>query len=79
MIALDGTPPRAAWCQSLLGVSMATARAAALAARTALYAHLAALAGTTAGNAPSSCPCRMMNILNGGAHERQQRGPRIHR
>jgi enolase 1/2/3 len=69
MIALDGTPAKSRLgANALLGVSMATARAAALAARQPLYAHLAALAGTTPVNAPFILPVPMMNILNGGAH-----------
>jgi enolase len=69
MIALDGTPAKSRLgANALLGVSMATARAAALASKRPLYAHLAALAGTTPKDAPFILPVPMMNILNGGAH-----------
>jgi enolase len=69
MIALDGTPAKSRLgANALLGVSMATARAAAAAAKQPLYAHIAALAGTTPTNAPFALPVPMMNILNGGAH-----------
>jgi enolase len=69
MIALDGTPNKGRLgANALLGVSMALARANALAAGQPLYVHLAALFGKAGGGKPSLLPVPMMNILNGGAH-----------
>ena len=68
LTALDGTPAKSRLgANAILGVSMATARAAAAAAGQPLYAYLARLAGTTA-TAGGVLPVPMMNILNGGAH-----------
>jgi hypothetical protein len=62
MIELDGTPTKAKLgANAILGVSMAVARAAALAADLPLHAYL--------GGANSvRLPVPMMNILNGGKH-----------
>jgi enolase len=69
MIALDGTPNKGRLgANALLGVSMAVARANALAAGRPLYAHVAALYEKNAGARASLLPVPMMNILNGGAH-----------
>ena len=69
MIALDGTPNKGRLgANALLGVSMALARANALAAGTPLYAHLASLYEKKAGARGHVLPVPMMNILNGGAH-----------
>jgi enolase len=69
MIALDGTPTKGRLgANALLGVSMALARASALAANTPLYVHLARLYEKRADARPSLLPVPMMNILNGGAH-----------
>jgi enolase len=69
MIALDGTPNKGRLgANALLGVSMALARANALAAGKPLYVHLAGLYEKQAGARPSLLPVPMMNILNGGAH-----------
>jgi enolase len=70
MIGLDGTPTKSRLgANALLGVSMAAARATALAAGEPFYAHLHRLHGTAA---PAGhqfvLPVPMMNILNGGAH-----------
>src|SRR5687767_3073095 len=66
MIALDGTPTRSRLgANALLGVSMAAMRANAAREGKPLYAHIAQLAGNTAGYV---LPVPMMNILNGGAH-----------
>ena len=79
MIALDGTPTKGRLgANALLGVSMALARANALASGAPLYVHLARLydsrndsnanpAATVHGSG-SVLPVPMMNILNGGAH-----------
>jgi enolase len=69
MIELDGTPNKGRLgANALLGVSMALARAGALAAGVPLYVHLARLYENNAGAAGSLLPVPMMNILNGGAH-----------
>jgi enolase len=69
MIALDGTANKARLgANAILGVSMAMARASALAAGVPLYAHLARLYGPRADPSPTLLPVPMMNILNGGAH-----------
>ncbi len=69
MIALDGTPNKGRLgANALLGVSMAVARASALAAGLPLYAHLARLYEKRGDATGSLLPVPMMNILNGGAH-----------
>ena len=69
MIALDGTPNKGRLgANALLGVSMALARARALADGVPLYVHLARLYEKKADAAPSLLPVPMLNILNGGAH-----------
>ncbi len=68
LIELDGTPNKARLgANAILGVSMALARAAAAASRTALYTHLGRLYGSSDAGA-LRLPVPMMNILNGGAH-----------
>ena len=65
LIDLDGTPNKnRLGANAILGVSMATARAAARSARIPLYRYLAGLAG----NNEMIMPLPMCNILNGGAH-----------
>ena len=65
MIGLDGTPTKSRLgANALLGVSMAAARAEAVAAKVPLYRHIGALYG----NDRFTLPVPMMNILNGGAH-----------
>lgn len=62
MIQLDGTPNKARLgANSILAVSLAAARAAALEAGVPLYRHLG-------GPDANLLPVPMMNILNGGAH-----------
>jgi enolase len=69
LIALDGTPTKSRLgANALLGVSMAAARAAAVAARQPLYVHLAHLSGAGDEDDQFLLPVPMMNILNGGAH-----------
>jgi enolase len=66
MIKLDGTDNKARFgANSILAVSLAAARAAAIATGTPLYAYLAEL-NNTAGQ--FSMPVPMMNIINGGEH-----------
>ena len=62
MIELDGTPNKAKLgANAVLGVSMAAARAAAMAYEMPLYRYL--------GGINARClPLPMMNIINGGAH-----------
>jgi len=62
MIELDGTPNKGRLgANAILGVSMATARAAALASNLPLYQYLG-------GPGAVQIPVPMMNILNGGKH-----------
>ena len=62
MIKADGTPNKSnLGANAILGVSMATARAAANHLDVPLYQHL----GTTESNL---LPAPMMNIINGGSH-----------
>jgi enolase 1/2/3 len=66
MIELDGTPNKARLgANAILGVSLAVAKAAATDSGEELYRYLATLAG---GDAPTTLPVPMMNVLNGGAH-----------
>ena len=67
MIALDGTSTKSRLgANAMLGVSMAAAKAAAVAAGKPLYEFLGALGGRATGS--YVLPVPMMNILNGGAH-----------
>lgn len=60
LIELDGTPNKSRLgANAILGVSMAIARAAAMAANQPLYAYLS-------GGKATRLPVPMMNILNGG-------------
>ena len=62
LIAMDGTPNKGnLGANAILGVSMAVARAAAMASGLPLYAYLG-------GPCASRIPVPMMNILNGGKH-----------
>src|SRR6266404_2257761 len=62
LIALDGSPnKRNLGANALLGVSLATAHAAAMAAKIPLFRYLG-------GRNARVLPVPMMNILNGGAH-----------
>jgi enolase len=62
MIALDGTPNKARLgANAILGISLAVAKAAALANRLPLYRYVG---GTSA----RLLPVPMMNIVNGGVH-----------
>src|SRR5215475_8622574 len=66
MIELDGTENKSRLgANAILGVSLATARAAAADARLPLYRYLMHLAG---GAREPVMPVPMMNIVNGGAH-----------
>ena len=69
LVALDGTATKSRLgANALLAVSMAAARAAAVAAKQPLYAHFAKISGRASANAQYVLPVPMMNILNGGAH-----------
>ena len=69
LLKLDGTPNLGRLgANAVLGVSMATARAAAEAAGLPLYEHLASLVPAAARAGGPVLPVPMMNILNGGAH-----------
>lgn len=62
MLALDGTPNKSKLgANAILGVSLATARAAAAELGIPLYRHVGGLTART-------LPVPMMNILNGGKH-----------
>jgi enolase len=62
MIDLDGTPNKGRLgANAILAVSMAAARASAVAQRTPLYRYLG-------GAGANTLPVPMMNIINGGAH-----------
>ena len=62
LIELDGTPSKTnLGANAMLGVSMATARAAAAAQGVPLYVYLS-------DSSPRLLPIPMMNILNGGTH-----------
>jgi len=62
LIALDGTANKGRLgANALLGVSMATARAAAVSARLPLYRYLGGVAAT-------ELPVPMVNIMSGGLH-----------
>ncbi len=65
MIEADGTDNKAKFgANAILAVSLAMAKAAALARRVPLYQHIADINGTSG----FSMPVPMMNILNGGEH-----------
>ncbi len=67
MIALDGTPNKGRLgANSILAVSMATARAAAVSAKTPLYAFLRKAYGLTSDK--WLLPAPMLNVVNGGKH-----------
>jgi enolase len=62
MIALDGTPNKARLgANAILGVSLAAAKAAALASGLPLYRYVGGVSART-------LPVPMMNIINGGVH-----------
>jgi len=62
MIELDGTPNKGRLgANAILGISLATAKAAAADARAPLWSHLG-------GEEAHVLPVPMMNLLNGGAH-----------
>ncbi len=62
MIALDGTPNKGRLgANAILGVSLAVAKAAAIAQNAPLYRYVG-------GTAARVLPVPMMNIINGGAH-----------
>jgi len=62
MIALDGTPTKAKLgANAILGVSLASAKAAALSLKLPLYKYIGGVNAKT-------LPVPMMNILNGGKH-----------
>ena len=68
LVALDGTATKSRLgANALLAVSMAAARAAAVAKNQPLYAHLAEISGRGS-DGRYVLPVPMMNILNGGAH-----------
>jgi enolase len=65
---LDGTPNKSRLgANAILGVSLATAKAAAAEAEVPLYLYIAELYGRSREQA-NVLPVPMMNVLNGGAH-----------
>ena len=65
MIEADGTDNKANFgANAILAVSLASAKAAAIAQRVPLYSHIASLSGTS----QLTMPVPMMNILNGDRH-----------
>ena len=69
LITLDGTATKSRLgANALLGVSMALARATAVADGKPLYQYFAEVSGRGASPDPLLLPVPMMNILNGGAH-----------
>lgn len=68
MIALDGTPNKAKLgANAILPVSIAIARAGAAAKKMALYNHLSEISGNKI-----AMPFPSFNILNGGAHAKNE-------
>lgn len=66
MIKADGTDFKTVLgANSILAVSLATAKAAAISKKVPLYAHIADINGTSG---KYSMPVPMMNIINGGEH-----------
>lgn len=66
MIEADGTENKSNFgANAILAVSLAAAKAAALAKKVPLYAHIADINGTPG---QYSMPVPMMNIINGGEH-----------
>jgi enolase len=66
MIEADGTPTKSKFgANAILSVSMAAARAAAVASGQPLYKYLARYGSNSSAN---TLPVPMMNIVNGGAH-----------
>lgn len=66
LITLDGTPTKSRLgANAILAVSMAAARASAVALKEPLYRYLSHYSSDKSGNL---LPVPMMNILNGGAH-----------
>ncbi|HIA04832.1 MAG TPA: phosphopyruvate hydratase, partial [Myxococcales bacterium] len=62
LLALDGTPNKASMgANAILGVSLATAHAAAEAVGLPLFRHLGGVGAST-------LPVPLMNVINGGAH-----------
>jgi enolase len=70
MIALDGTENKSKLgANALLGVSLAVCRAGAGSKKIPLYQHIADLAGVADA---TKIPLAMFNILNGGAHAKNE-------
>ena len=62
MVELDGTPNKGRLgANAILGVSLASAKAAALESGVSLFRHLG-------GDEATTLPVPMMNVINGGAH-----------
>ena len=73
MLALDGTPNKSKLgANAILPVSMAVARAGAVAQKISLYQHLANIAGYNLEAKTYKLPLPSFNILNGGAHAKNE-------
>jgi len=69
MISLDGTENKSKLgANAILPVSIAICRAGAAAKKVSLYKHIADLAGSPLPASHNQLPLAMFNILNGGAH-----------
>jgi enolase len=67
LIALDGTPNKGRLgANAILGVSLASAKAAAADAGVSLFRHVATNFG--GGSEATTLPVPMMNVINGGVH-----------
>ncbi len=69
MIELDGSEfKKNLGANGMLAVSMACARAAAVAKKTSLFEYLAGISGSPMHQRGKCLPSPLMNIINGGAH-----------
>ena len=73
MLALDGTPNKSKLgANAILPVSMAVCRSGAAAKKISLYQHLADIAGFKIQDLGFKMPLPSFNILNGGAHAKNE-------
>lgn len=73
MLALDGTPNKSKLgANAILPVSMAVCRAGAAAQKISLYQHIANLSGYSLPTTNYKLPLPSFNILNGGAHAKNE-------
>ena len=73
MIQLDGTENKSKLgANAILPVSMAVCRAGAAAVKLPLYEHIAKISNFEIRNSKFTMPCPSFNILNGGAHAKNE-------